>query len=226
MELARSVAHPFSLAYALYCAALLREWRQEKEATREASTEAIAYASAQGFPFWVAGGSMLYTWSLAEQKEWNETIAEFRGGVSALRAMGTALLEPHWLALIASAYGEAGEAEEGSATLDEALAMVARNGEVFYQPELHRLQGELVLSRPTGDQGEAEARFQEALALAHRQGAKSLELRAAISLSRLWADQGRGEEALQVLAPVYDSFTEGSEVPDLEAARALIDDLR
>jgi predicted ATPase len=130
------------------------------------------------------------------------------------------------LGLLAEAYGKSGQAAEGLTVLEEALALVEKTGQGVYEAELHRLQGELLLIHAVGGgDAEAEACFQQALTVAHRQSAKSLELRAAMSLARLWQQQGKRTEAYELLAPVYNWFTEGFNTADLREAKALLEAL-
>jgi len=134
------------------------------------------------------------------------------------------LFRTYWLALLAEAYGTAGQVQEGLQVLDEALALVDQNGERYWEAELHRRKGELLLqSGVRGPEQEAEACFQQALAVARRQQAKALELRAALSLSRLWHRQGKRAEVYQLLAPIYDWFTEVFDTADLQEAKALLE---
>jgi predicted ATPase len=127
----------------------------------------------------------------------------------------------YFLALLAEAYGRGGQAEEGLSVLDEALAAVQKTGERWWEAELYRLKGELILAASAEDSAEAEAYFQHAIDIARRQQAKSLELRAAMSLSRLWQQQGKSDAARGLLAPVYGWFTEGFETADLQEAKEL-----
>jgi predicted ATPase len=141
-----------------------------------------------------------------------------RQGLDASRATGANLITPYWLALLASAHGRLGQAKEGLAATTEALAEVARTGERFWEAELHRLNGQLLLECDAANEAEAEACFHRAIETARAQKARSWELRAATSLARLWRDQGKPEEARELLAPVYDWFTEGFDTADLRAA--------
>jgi predicted ATPase len=173
-----------------------------------------------------------------------------RQGLEALRATGAELLRPYLLALLAEACGRSGQLEAGLGALEEALVAADEHAELFYAADLHRLKGELALQKlvgmgfnsappaigkgPVGGLGatdqlplqmEAEACFQRALDIARRQGAKSLELRAALSLSRLWRQQDKPCEARQLLADIYGWFTEGFETADLQEARELQQEL-
>jgi predicted ATPase len=139
------------------------------------------------------------------------------------------LSHTYWLALLAEAYGKVGRAEEGLSALAEALGQVDKTGARLHEAELYRLKGELLFqsclqSRKSRVQ-EAESCFQQALAIAHHQSAKSLELRAVMSLSRLWQQQGKRHEAYTMLSEVYHWFTEGLNTKDLQEAKALLEEL-
>jgi predicted ATPase len=135
------------------------------------------------------------------------------------------LARPYFLALLAEACGGMGQAEEGLNVLAEALDIVHKNGERFYEAELHRLKGELTLALSQENEAESEACFCQALEVARWQSAKSLELRAAMSLSRLWQGQGKREETRQMLSKLYGWFTEGFNTKDLKEAKALLEEL-
>jgi predicted ATPase len=130
-----------------------------------------------------------------------------------------------YLAPLAEAYGQAGQVDEGLQVLAEALIYVEQSGECWWEAELHRLKGELLLLQSSDNRAEAAASFQQALAIAQRQQAKSWELRAATSLARLWQRQGKRAEAYELLAPVYGWFTEGFDTADLQEAKALLEAL-
>ena len=141
------------------------------------------------------------------------------------RGTGAELRVPYYLGMLGEAYTQAGRFEEAFAALNEALAVVDKNDDRFHEAELHRLKGELLLAA-TADQGvEAEVSFRRAIDIARRQQSKSWELRATMSLARLWQRQGRREEAQAALAAVYGSYTEGFTTPDLVDARALLESL-
>jgi predicted ATPase len=163
-------------------------------------------------------------WALAAQGRSAEGIAEMQQGLAAYQAMGQGGV---WrivaLALLAEGYGKAGQVAAGLDALHEALAMAECCGARQWEAELYRLKGELLLEQTVDHTGEAEACFQQALAIARRQQAKSFELRAAMSLSRLWQRQGKHTEAHELLAPVYDWFTEGFDTADLQEAKALLE---
>jgi predicted ATPase len=183
----------------------------------------MALASKQGFPQFVAVGTAIRGWALAVQGQGEEGIAQLHQGLTALRATGIEFWRPYYLVLLAEAYGRGGQAAEGLAVLAEASAIVEKSGECFYEVELHRLKGALLLA--AHKEAEAAACFQHALALARHQQTKSWELRAATSLARLWQQQGKCAEAQALLAPIYGWFTEGFDTIDLQEAKALLEEL-
>jgi predicted ATPase len=228
LTLAQEVAHPLSLAFALSCAALLHFSRREGPLVQARAEAIIALAAEHGFAHWWALGTMLQGWARAMQGQSEEGIPQLRQGLAAWQATGARGAGPYYLAMLAEAYGQAGQAEEGLHVLAEALALVHAGGERRHEAELYRLKGELLLSAAGGVQNaalSAEECFQQALAIARHQQARSLELRAAMSLSRLWQQQGKQAEARQLLAPIYGWFTEGFDTADLLEARALLDEL-
>jgi predicted ATPase len=173
----------------------------------------------------VAGGTILRGWALAEQGQGAEGLLQMRQGLAAWRATGAGLFRPYYLAVLAEAHRKAGLANEGLSVLAEALDAGHQTGERAREAELYRLKGELLLRQADPDAPQAEACFQQALAVARRQLAKSWELRAALSLSRLWQNQGKKEEARSILAEIYGWFTEGFDTRDLKEAKALLDEL-
>ncbi len=202
----------------------------------------MTLATEQGFPVWLAVGTMVRGSVLAEQGQMEEGIAQMQQGLAAVRAMGTVTVRTVFLAMLAAAYTRVGQVEEGLAVLAEALALVDKTGARVSKAELYRLKGELSLQsgvcspeseitspqHPTPStqaEAEAEACFLKAIEVARRQSAKSLELRAVMSLSRLWQQQGKKEEARQLLAEIYDWFTEGFDTKDLQEAKALLEEL-
>ncbi len=225
LTLAQELSHPQSLVYALFYAALLYQYYREGRATQKRAETVIVLAREQEFTFWVAGGTLLRGWALAEQGQGEDGITQMCQGLAAWRASGAELGRPYFLALVAEGCGKMGPVEEGLTLLAEALAAVHNTGERWCEVELYRLKGELLLARSGEDHGEAEACFRQALETARRQGAKSLELRAAMSLSRLWQQQGKGDEARELLAPIYGWFTEGFDTADLQEAKVLLEEL-
>jgi class 3 adenylate cyclase/predicted ATPase len=225
VTLAQHSANPYSLAYAMSWAAMFHQYCREGRAAQERAEAAFSLATEQGFPLWRAAGSILRGWALAQQGQAREGIEQIRQGLLAFRATGSELLRPYWLALLAEAYGVMGQPAAGLTVLAEALTLVDKTGERWYEPELHRLQGALLLQQSADYHAEAQACFHQALDLARSQQAKSLELRIATSLARLWQQQCKGREAYQLLAAVYNWFTEGFGTADLQEARALLEEL-
>jgi TOMM system kinase/cyclase fusion protein len=225
ISLARELAHPYSLIYALIWAATIRQFRRERQAASELTETIMALSREQGFALWVAWGTILRGWELSERGQGTEGITRIREGIAAWRVTGAELFHPHFLTMLARAYAEAGRATEGLTTVAEALAIVKRSGERLYEAELYRLQGELLLHQPAGSSQEAERCFREALDVARHQQAKSLELRASMSLARLWQHQGKREEARELLTPIYGWFTEGFDTADLQEAKVLLEEL-
>jgi predicted ATPase len=218
---------PGTRATALYFATVLRYYRREGPAVRELAEAAAANANEHGFSFWLASSRLMRGWALAEQGAAADGIAELRRGLAGWAATGSATYQTYHLALLAEALGGGGQIEEGLGVLADALALMHRTGEAFHGAELHRLRGEFLLRQGAaeGDCREAEACFLRALTLARRQQAKSLELRAAMSLARLYQQQGRQAEARPTLADCYGWFTEGFDTPDLRGAKALLQQL-
>ena len=171
----------------------------------------------------VEWGTIWRGWALTTRGE--EGIAQMWQGLAAWRALGGEIWRPSLLALLAEAYGKTGRSAKALAVLAEALALADSSGERHYQAELYRLKGEFLLASPTENQAEAEACFRQAIAIARRQSAKSLELRAVMSLSRLYQKQGKQAEARPMLAEIYGWFTEGLDTPDLVDAAAQLNGL-
>jgi len=224
LPLAQELSHPHSLAFALGFATVLHHLRREMQATQEMAEATIALSTEHGFPHWLAQGAIYRGWALAEQGQREEGTAQMRQGLAAWRVAGAELGRPYYLALLAGAHGEEGQAEAGLAVLAEALDTVKETGECNYEAELHRLRGELLLIMGAAE-AEIEACFRRAIEVACQQDAKSWELRATMSLCRLWQKQGKDEEARQILAEIYGWFSEGFDTPDLKEAKALLEEL-
>jgi predicted ATPase/class 3 adenylate cyclase len=223
LTLAQELTRPFSLAYALAFAAWVHQFRREGQATHARAEALCALAREQGFAFFLATGTMHRGWALAEQGQSIAGMVQIHEGLAAYRATGAEVDRAYFLALLAEVYRQGKQDDEGLTVLEEALALVDQHASVMWEAELHRLKGELLLARSIENQVEAEACFHEALEIARRQQAKSLELRAAMSLSRLWQHQGKTEQARQLLAEVYAWFTEGFDTADLKEAKALLE---
>jgi class 3 adenylate cyclase/predicted ATPase len=228
LSLAQALSHPSSLGLALFFAAELRQFRREAQVAQVQAEAAIAFSTAQGLPTWLANGTVLRGGALAAQGEGEAGITQLRQGLAAHRATGEEVGRPYFLALLAEAYGRERQTEEGLTVLAEALVAVNKTEEHWCEAELYRLKGELTLQSKVQEsksqvEAEAEEGFLKAIEIAQRQQAKSLELRAVMSLSRLWQQQGKKTEARQVLDEIYGWFTEGFDTKDLQEAKALLD---
>jgi predicted ATPase len=224
-SLAQEVSHPYSLAFALVVAAVLHQYRREATAAHEQAAAATTLATEQGFAQWWGRSTVLHGWALAMQSQGEAGLAEMRQGLAADLATGSKLFRPYCLGLLAEAYGEGGHFKEGLNALAEALAVMDTTEVRFYAAELSRHKGASLLRQTVPDAPQAEACFHEALDVARAQQAKSLELRAAMSLARLWQSQDKRQEAYDLLAPVYEWFTEGFDTADLQEARGLVEEL-
>jgi predicted ATPase len=226
LALARHVGHTPSVAYAEYFVTTLYQCRRDVMATHAQADALMALAHEQGFVFRLEQGRILRGWALAMQGAAAAGVAQIRQGLAAHERAGLPQLgRPSILALLAEAYGQAGRPEVGLRVLAEALTLVATTEARWWEAELHRLKGALLLELPNPDVHQAETCFQQALAVARGQQAKSLELRAAMSLSRLWQQQGQREAARELLASIYGWFTEGIDTADLQEAKALLEEL-
>jgi predicted ATPase len=246
LTLAQELSHPYSLVVALDLAVRLHQLRREVQLARESAEAVIALSTEQGFPHWLVLGTIWRGWALAEQGQVEEGIIQIRQGLAARRAKGAEGRRPYFLAQLAAAYGKGGQVEEGLTVLAEALAIMNKTGERFYEAELYRLKGQLTLQKESqtakgkrqkskietdprslmpDTQGEAEACFLKAIDIARKQQAKMWELRATVSLARLWQCQGKKEQARQMLGEIYGWFTEGFDTKDLQEAEALLAEL-
>jgi predicted ATPase len=207
--------------------------RREGEATLEHVQASLVLSTEYDFPYLTALGTVLQGWELTRRAQVAAGITQMRQGLAALRTMGAEVLRPFLLALLADACAWDGQIKVGLGVLNKALMTAEQHTERFYTAELHRLKGELILryvadARTTCQsllQTEAEACFQNALHLAQRQTAKLLELRAAMSLARLWQQQDKRTAARELLAPIYGWFTEGFDTADLQECKGLLDTL-
>jgi predicted ATPase len=222
---AQQLAHPMSLTLARFWAAVLHHLRREAPLTQAYAEATMAIATEQGFPQPFAQATPLRGWALAASGHREEGRAQILQGLIAYRATGAVVYRPYHLALLAEVSAQVEHLAEGLEALAEALVTLDKSLVRWWEAELYRLQGTLLLQQSTPDEHQAETGFQTALAIARRQQAKALELRAAMSLSRLWQQQGKGDEARALLAPIYRWFTEGFDTPDLQEAKALLEEL-
>jgi predicted ATPase len=226
VNLAHELSHPFSLVLALHSSTEVHQHRREPRFTQDLAEAMIAVCTEHDIsPEFLAKGTIWRGWAMAAEGRPEEGIADIEQGLTAVRATGAKLSQFYYLALLAEVYGQTGQADQGLNALTEALELVERTDERWWEPEVRRLKGELLLSQPAQDMAEAEECFNRAIAVAQRQSAKSLELRAAMSLARLWRDQSQAAKARDLLTPIYGWFTEGFDTPDLKDAKALLDEL-
>jgi predicted ATPase len=221
----RELGHTHTLAHAFWFAGMAALFARDVATVYFHSNDCVALASEHGFALWAAWGRILQGWADAQQGEATTGIAHIRDGLAAAEATGSRLSPPFYLALLAEALALAGKIEEGLAALDDASAKAAVSGVRGWDPEIHRLRGELTARLPYPDPAKAEDSFRTALAIAREQGTRGYELRAATSLARLWREQGRRGEARDLLAPLYDWFTEGFDTADLKDAAKLLSEL-
>ena len=220
-------------------AVLLHQFRREPQASQELAESLLALVTENGLSHFVAFGEATRGWAIAEQGQAQEGIAQIRSGIASQQALGVGVFHPYWVTLLADAHKSAGQPEEGLTALTEALALTQRYKVHFWESEIHRLKGELTLQKEFNVQGstfkvenpqsafpnpqlEAEECFLKAIEVAQQQHAKSLELRATVSLARLWQQQGKSTEAHTMLSTIYHWFTEGFDTVDLQEAKAVL----
>ncbi len=227
LSMAQTVAHPFSLSFALLGEAVLRTQRREPELMASRTTAFLANAREQGFAYDCAVGSIFEIWHDA----WvtgrcaDDRIEAFRSALAEWRRMGALVALGLWHVLFAECLEKQGNTDEALTALEAAVVHFERTGDALWEPEVDRLMGDLLLRRNPSAPDRAEASYRRAIERARSQEAKSWELRAATSLARLWRDQGKPAEARALLAPVYGWFTEGFNTADLKEAKALLEEL-
>jgi predicted ATPase len=221
--LARQLSYPLVLAWAAGYAVVLHVFNRDWQRTLEVADAIIRLSTDHGFVYWQTAGLVCRGWALAQQGQVEDGIAQVREGIAAKRATGDEVFAMFQWTTLADAYRQAGQPEKGLSAVADALVTVDRTGERLYEAEAHRLRGELLLMQD--DEGEAEVSFHQAIQAARQQNARSWELRAVVSLCRLWQKQGRREEAHQMLKEVYGWFTEGFDTRDLTEARTLLQTL-
>ncbi len=221
VKLVQDLDQPFNQALVSAYLALLQQLRADEAVAREHAEHAYELTSKYQAPYYHAWAAILVSYAQALEQPNEERIGRLRGSITAFKASSARLRLPYYLALLAQVYGRAGRAEEGLACIDEALAEARTHNERWWDAELHRLRGESLLMHGA-DASDAEAALLRAIEIARAQQARSLELRATMSLARLWIAQKRSDNARRRLKDVYSWFTEGFETPDLQAARLLL----
>ncbi len=225
LAIAQTLSDPMSLALAHTFASALRQYRGEaREAQRHAETT-ITLCFENGLPNFFDYSTILNGWVMVHHGHNQEGTAQIQKGVAALRESGAEFRKPYFLCLLAAAYLGANHYDQGLSALQEALAAADKNEDRSHEPDIHRLEGELLLRRVSSNASPAETCFERAIEIARKQSAKSLELRATTSLARLLSAQGKRDEACAILAEIYNWFIEGFETADLKDAKALLDEL-
>ena len=223
LAMAEALSHPFSLAFAWLMRAWLDHLRDDPSAAENSAATALELSRTGGFPNLVTASEVFQGWACARLGRTEGDTAQIQSALSRMRASGSELFRPSFLALLADAYSAVSRSSQGVRCLEEAIAHVEGSGSGYWEAELHRQLGELCLGLPRPNRSRAEASFRRAIQLAHRRAERSLELRALVSLARLENVQGRPRAATLVsLREVYQSFSEGLDTPDLIAARRLL----
>jgi predicted ATPase len=216
---------PTSQSVALHFAAMVFQLCRNTRRARECAEASAGIASEHGFPFWLAGGTILGGWALAAGGDTQAGVDRLRQGLDEWRATGSVTYMTYYLGLLAESLQTQGDWEVVQQVLGDAMALSQRTDERMIEPELYRMRGEIRLqlgARDSSARSHAEADFRQALDIARRQEAKSLELRAAIGLTQLQDRLGISGDGRERLARALDSFTEGFETPDLKQARAYL----
>jgi predicted ATPase len=221
----RRLNHPHTLAYVLSFGALAHVLRRENEKAEAMAEEVLALAAAQNLPVWLPSANVLRGYLRVARGD-TEALAFARQGIAAKNAQGSVLNQPFFLSLLAASCERAGRAEEALSLLAEAFAIAERTGERWFEAELYRLRGDWLLVHGSEMEAEAETCLHRALALARQQAAIIWELRAAVSLARFWSGRGRQREASDLLVPLCDALAQSRSIPDIDAARALLIELR
>jgi predicted ATPase len=222
---AERVRLPVAAANSLALAAYLEAFHHRGQKALELAAATAWHADEHGLPYYAAVATLTRGWAVAMQNQEEEGIALIRQGLASSLAIGTRQQHAYFLALLAEALNHAGRVEEGLEALSEALDVVQQTNEPFYEAEIYRLKGDALMKAGVTSPLEAESCFHRAIEIARQQQAKSFELRAVMSLARLWQQQDKREEARAMLADIYRWFTEGFDTPDLKDAGVLLDEL-
>ena len=225
MTLAHELSHPYSLAFAQYATAMVSQFLRDVPAVHAHAVATVALSTEQGFTQYEALATSLRGWALAMQGQDEAGLTQVRQGITAWRATGAVLFVPYYGTVLAEVSAHLGHTEDGLQALAEAHTLVQQQEERWWEAEIFRLRGVLLLQQTGTPQAEAEIWLRRALDVARRQEAKSLELRAAMSLACLWQQQGKCQEAHDLLAPIYGWFTEGFDTADIQEAKTLLEEL-
>ena len=222
---AREIGHAATLMLALYVTGLTHILCGNYAAANAQSDEVVPLADEKGSTMWKAYGMLNQGWVFSLTEKALDAVQTITSGLTALRSTGSTLWIPSCLAHLAPAYAELGQFDDAWRCISEAMTLVETTKETWFEAEVHRIAGEIALKSPEPDAAKAETYFERALAVARQQQSKSFEVRASMSLARLWRDQGNVQQARELLAPVYGWFTEGFDTRDLKEAKALLEEL-
>ena len=222
---AREIGHAAMLMYALYCASRTLLQRGDYAAANLLIDELLALADEKGALFWKAEGMCTRGLLSALTGKTSDAVQTITAGITVLRSTGTTMSIPNFLSWLARAHADRGQFDDAWRCIGETMTTMETTNERMLEADIHRIAGEIALLSPEQDTAKAEAYFKRALAVARQQQAKSLELRAAMSMARLWRDHGKPQQARELLAPVYGWFTEGFDTLDLKEAKALLEEL-
>ncbi len=225
LAMANELTNPANLINTLCFVAVVDVLRRDLSAARQRVKAAMEISAEQRHSFYLGHGTVLHGWARAAQGQVEDGIAEIEHGITTFKATGARTWIPYFLGLQAEAYGRAKRIDDGLGSVAEALALADETEQHCWQAELSRVKGELLLAVSSNNHAEAERCFSQALEIARAQQAKSWELRAAMSLARLWQQQRKETAARDLLAPVHGWFTEGFDTADLKEAKALLEEL-
>jgi predicted ATPase len=222
---AREIGQAATLMFALSLASFIHIDCGNYVTATAQTDEVVALADEKAALFWKVQGLLARGWLFALTGKANDAVQMITFNVTALRAAGATIWLPLWLSYLASAHAQLGQFDDAGHYIAEAMTTMETTKERWFEAEVNRMAGEITLMSPEPDAAKAEAYFERALAVARAQQAKSLELRAATSMARLWRDQDKPQQARELLAPVYGWFTEGFDTRDLKDAKALLNEL-
>jgi predicted ATPase len=221
----REIGHAPSLMHALAVTSITHLFLRNYAVVTAQADELVAVAEEKSALFWKALGTILQGCVLAAISKPSDAVQQITAGITAFQSTGATWGLPTWLSYLAKAYTDLRQFEDAWRCIDEAIFAVEKTKERWFEAEVNRIAGEIALKTSKPDAAKAETYFERALAVARKQQAKSWELRAAMSLARLWRSQGKPQQGRELLAPVYEWFTEGFDTRDLKEAKALLDTL-
>ena len=222
----RNIGQAATLMYALFHGVMFTHIQSGNYATAEAQlNDLVSLADDKSALIWEAMGLVTRGCLSALMGQASDAVQMMASGLTAHQQIGTTIYLPFWSSILAKAYADLDQFDDAWRCVEEAMTAIETTGETIFEAEVNRIAGEIALRSPTPDQAKAETYFQRALSVSRAQEAKSWELRAAMSLARLWRDQGKVKQARELIAPVYGWFTEGNDTRDLKKAKALLEEL-